>query len=125
MTTSTNGEKGRSIKETKTRADEGPHISKTHGKNISEDDMLYLQLDDNIPPLDNTEQDKVDTLVNTSLLNAEDSRVAATLAHEKTKAGFIESEISKQNNFSWDEDFHGFDLEDVGEEEYILHGFEM
>jgi len=122
MTSSTKGGDSRPIKKTKTRADEGPRISETDGNNISEDDTLYQQPYHDIHPVNNIEQP------NASLLNAENSRVQATHAHEKTKTCSTEHEPFNQNDLSEDEDFHGFDSEDIGENflsEQDIHGYEM
>jgi len=129
MNTSTKGKKSRSIKVTKTYADEGTLVSETDGNNISEDVTLHLQPDHSIHPVDNIEQTNADNMGNTSLLNVEDSGVEAAHAHEKTKADFTESEVYNQNDLSEDEDFHGFNSKDIGEnflsKEEDTHGYEM
>jgi len=126
MNTSTKGKKSRSIKVTKTHADEGTLVSETDGNNISEDATLLLQPDQSIYPVDNIEQSNADSMGNTGLLNVEDSGVEA---HEKTKADFTESEVCNWNDLSEDEDFHGFDSKDIGENflsnEEDTHGYEM
>merc|ERR1719260_488870 len=129
MNTSTKGKKSRSIKVTETHADEGTLVPETDGNIVSEDATLHLQPDENIHHVDNIEQSNADNMGNTGLLNVEDSGVEAAHAHEKTKADFTEFEVFNQNDLSEDEDFHGFDSNDIGENflsnEEDTHGYEM